>query len=95
MSRNIDGLAEYESLLFQPPKSLQEEHSLFAQTKPKSTQYKDKWAVEFFRNCLEARELKFPLVGSGSVFKDYDVHCVQSFGSKFAVCKRPGYSRVK
>ena len=30
---------------FRPPKSVQEEDSLLVQSKPKSTQYKDKWAV--------------------------------------------------
>ena len=57
--RNMGGLAEYESGRFRAPKSVQED-SLFAQSNPKSTQYKDKWAVEVFRNWQAAREQKFP-----------------------------------
>ena len=42
----MEGLAEDESCRFRPPKSVQDEDSLLVQSKPKSTQYKDKWAVE-------------------------------------------------
>ena len=44
----MDGLAEDEFCRFRPPKSVQEEDSLLAQSKPKSARYKDKWAVEVF-----------------------------------------------
>ena len=74
----MDGLAEDESCRFRPPKSVQEEDSLLVQSKPKSTQYKDKWAVEVFRTWQAAREQKFCILDAGSVFKDYDVHRVQS-----------------
>ena len=78
----MDGLAEDESCRFRPPKSVQEEGSLLVQSKPKSTQYKDKWAVEVFRTWQAAREQKFCLLDAGSVFKDYDVHRVQSLEEK-------------
>ena len=71
LSRNMSGLAEYESGRFRLPTSLQED-SLFAQSNTKSTEYKDKWAVEVWIQAV--REQKFPSVDSGSVFKDYDVH---------------------
>ena len=77
----MDGLAEDQSCLFRPPKSVQEVDSLLVQPKPKSTQYKDKWAVEVFRTWQAAREQKFCIdciLNAGSVFKDYDVHRVQS-----------------
>ena len=54
----MGGLAEYESGRFRPLKGVQED-SLFVQSNPKSTQYKDKWAVEVFRNWQAAREQKF------------------------------------
>ena len=73
LSRNIGGLAEYESVRFRLPKSLQED-SLLAQSNTKRTQYKDKWAVKAFRNWQAVHEQKFPSVDPGSVFKDYDVH---------------------
>ena len=77
----MGGLAEYESGRFRLPKSLQE-GSLFAQSNTKSTEYKEKWAVEVFRNWQVVREQKFPSVDPGSVFKDYDVYRVQSLQEK-------------
>ena len=81
LSGNLGGLAEYESGRFRLPKSLQEDY-LFSQSNTKSTGYKDKWAVEVFRNWQAVREQKFPSVDPGSVFKDYDVHRVQGLQEK-------------
>ena len=78
----MDGLAEDESCRFRPPKSVQEEDSLLVQSKPKSTQYKDKWAVEVFRTWQAACEQKFCILDPGSVFKDYDLDRVQSLEEK-------------
>ena len=78
----MDGLAEDESCRFRPPKSVQEGDSLLVQSKPKSTQYKDKWAVEVFRTWQAAREQNFCILDAGSVFKVYDVHRVQSLEEK-------------
>ena len=61
---------------------MQEEDSLLVQYKPKSTQYEDKWAVEVFRSWQAAREQKFCILGPGSMFKDYDLHRVQSLREK-------------
>ena len=77
----MDGLAEDDSCRFRPPKSVQEEDSLLVQSKPKSTQYEDKWAVEVFRAWQAAREQKFCILDAGSVFKDYDLR-VQSLEEK-------------
>ena len=54
----MDGLAEDESCRFPRPKSVQEEDSLLVQSKPKSTQYKDKWAVEVGINRKTAHSLR-------------------------------------
>ena len=78
----MDELAEDESCRFRQPRSVQEEDSLLGQSKPKSTQYKDKWAVEVFRSWQAAREQKFCILDAGSVVKDYDVHRVQSLEEK-------------
>ena len=78
----MDGLAEDESCWFPPPKSVQEEDSLLVQSKPKSTQYKDKWAVEVFRTWQAAHEQKLCILYVGSVFKVYDVHCALSLEEK-------------
>ena len=74
--------AEDESCWFRPPKSVQEEDSLFAQSNFKSTQYKDKWTVEVFRTWQAACEQKFSTLDPGSVFKDYYLHCVRSLEKK-------------
>ena len=50
---------------------------------PKSNQYKDKWAVYVFRNWQAAREKKFSFLEPGNVFKDYDVHRVQSLDERW------------
>ena len=55
------------SFRIRPLKSCKEEVSLLELSKPKSTQYKDKWAVDVFRNWQATREKKFPLLESGSV----------------------------
>ena len=79
----MDGLAEDESCRFRPPKSVQEEDSLLVQSKPKSTQYKDKWAVEVFRTLASSARAKILYTWRGkTVFKDYDVHRVQSLEEK-------------
>ena len=56
----MEEAATERSSRFRPPKSCKEEVSLLERSKPKSTQYKDKWAVDVFRNC--------PLLEPGSVF---------------------------
>ena len=78
----MDGLAGDERCRFRPPKSVQEEGSLLVQSKPKSTQYKDKWAVEVFRTWQAVHEQKLCILDVGSVFKVYDVHCVLSLEEK-------------
>ena len=58
LSRNMGGLAEYESGRFRLPKSVQGD-SLFAQSNTKSTLYKGKLVVEVFRNWQAVCEQKF------------------------------------
>ena len=55
---------------------------MLAQSKPKSARYKDKWAVEIFRTWQAAHEPKFCILDPGSMFKDYDLHRVQSLEEK-------------
>lgn len=55
------------------------EDSLLAQSKPNSSQYKDKWTVEIFRNRQASREPNFFfLLDPRSMFKHKDNHRVQS-----------------
>lgn len=51
--------------------------SLVKRSKPKSTQYKDQWAVYVFQSWQAAHKIKFPALKPGSVFEDYNFHCVQ------------------
>ena len=74
--------AEDESCWFRPPKSVQEEDSLFVQSNFKSTQYKDKWTVEVLRTWLAACEQKVCILDPESVFKDYCLHRVRSLEEK-------------
>ena len=78
----MDGLAEDEFCRFRPLKSVQEKDSLLVHSKPKSTRYKDKWAVEVFRTWQAAREPKFCIVDPGSMFREYDLQLVQSLEEK-------------
>ena len=64
------------------PQKCAKQDSLLVQSKPKSTQYKDKWAFEVFRSWQGACEQKFCILDPGSMFKDYDLHHVQSLGEK-------------
>ena len=48
--------ATESSSRFLPPKSYKDEVSLLSRLKPKSSQYKDKWAVHVSRNWQAARE---------------------------------------
>ena len=64
----MEEAATERSSRFRPPKSCKEEVSLLERSKPKSTQYKDKWAVDVFRNWQAARAKKIPLLEPGSVF---------------------------
>ena len=61
---------------------MQEEDSLLVQSKPKSTRYKDKCAVEVFRTWQAARDPKFCIPYFGSMFKEYDLQRVQSLEEK-------------
>ena len=48
--REMEEAAMERSFWFRPPKNCKEEVSLFERSKPKSSKYKDKWAVGVFRN---------------------------------------------
>ena len=63
--------ATERSSRFRLPKRCKEEVSFFKRSKAKSTQQKDKCAVDVFRE-------KIPLLETGSVFKDYDVYRVHT-----------------
>ena len=61
---------------------MQEEDSLLVQSKPKSTRYKEEWAVEVFRTWQAERKPNFCILDPGSMFKEYDLHRVQSLEEK-------------
>ena len=49
---------------------------------PKDHSIKTSGPLRFFRTCQAAHEQKFCILDAGSVFKDYDVHRVQSLEEK-------------
>ena len=61
---------------FRCPRTVEEESGLVSEARPRSTKYKDKWAVEIFREWQRRRNVKFPNSKVGSIFKDYDFHLV-------------------
>ena len=61
---------------FRSPRTVEQESALVSEAKPRSTKYKDKWAVEIFREWQRTRKFKFSDSEVGSIFKDYDFHLV-------------------
>ena len=66
-----------KSSQFWPPKNPEDGAILLGQAKPTTTQYKNKWAVNSFKNWQKRRVTKLAALESGSVFKHH-IHCVQS-----------------
>ena len=65
-------MAEYR---FREPKTFVDEEECVVNAVPKSTRYKNKWAARIFGR---ARFSKVATLEPGGVFKEYDVHIVQS-----------------
>ena len=63
---------------FRVPRTVEEESALVGEARPSSTKYKEKWAVETFREWQRTRTLKSADSEVGGVFKDYDFHLVCS-----------------
>ena len=61
---------------FRLPKSASEEQVLADEAVPSSTKYKNKWALKLFREWLQQREMKVPILDPGGLFKDYELHKV-------------------
>jgi len=64
-------------------------------SKPRSTQYKDKWAVDVFQNWKAVREAKFPLLKPGSVLKKYDVRREQNLEERLEDLDSLSLDKVK
>ena len=45
---------------FRLPRTAKEKSALVSEARPSSTKYKDKWAVEMFREWERTKTLKFP-----------------------------------
>ena len=61
---------------FRLPKSSSEEQVLADEAVPSSTKYKNKWALKIFWEWQQQREMKVPILDSGGLFKDYELHKV-------------------
>lgn len=64
-------MAEGTASRFRGPKTQEKDAELLANARPKSTQYKTKWAVEIYRSWQLSRARKFPELEVGNLFKDY------------------------
>ena len=54
---------------FRFPKTIEEEELCVERAVPKSTRYKNKWAVGIFEDWQRMRSVKFPIVEVGGVLK--------------------------
>ena len=62
---------------FRFPKTIEIEELCVERAVPKSTRYKNKWAVGIFEELQRLRSVKFPIVEVGEVFKEYELDKVQ------------------
>ena len=62
---------------FRFPKTIEEEELCVERAVPKSTRYKNKWAVGIFEDWQRVRSVKFPIVEVDGVFKEYQLDKVQ------------------
>ena len=60
---------------FRFPKTIEEEELCVERAVPKSTRYKNKWAVGISEDCHECEVSSVQY--SGGVFKEYELHKVQ------------------
>ena len=58
---------------FQIPKTSEEEKASIINSVPKSTVYKNKWAIQIFRKWQGQRANKFCSIEPGKVFKGKDI----------------------
>ena len=62
---------------FRLPKTIEEEELCVRRAVPRSTRYKNKWAVGIFEDWQRVRSVKFPIVEVGGVFREYELDKVQ------------------
>ena len=71
-------MAEMAEYRFRAAKTFEQEEKCVASAIPKSTQYKNKWAVGIFEQWQKVRVPKVATLEPGGLFKNYDLHKVQS-----------------
>lgn len=62
---------------FRSPKTIEEEELCVERAVPKSTRYKNKWAIGIFEDWQRVRSVNVPILEVGGVFKEYELHKVQ------------------
>jgi len=62
---------------FRCPKTIGEEELCVERAVPKSTRYKNKWAVGCFEDWQRVRSVKSPILEVGGVFKEYELDKVK------------------
>lgn len=71
----LSKMTEYR---FRQPKTFEDEEKCVVNAVPKSTQYKNKWAARIFEKWAKARFPKVATLEPSGLFKEYDLHRVQS-----------------
>ena len=71
-------MAEMAEYRFRAAKTFEQEEKCVASAISKSTQYKNKWAVGIFEQWQKVRVPKVATLEPGGLFKNYDLHKVQS-----------------
>lgn len=71
----LSKMAEYR---FRQPKSVEDEERCVLNAIPKSMRYKNIWAARIFEEWGKARFPKVATLEPGGLFKEYDLHKVQS-----------------
>ena len=63
---------------FRSPKTAEDESNLLKESIPRSTVYKNKWAVKVFHEWKASKKVEVPVLDQGGPFKDYcELHKVQ------------------
>ncbi|KAL9961913.1 hypothetical protein ACROYT_G030949 [Oculina patagonica] len=77
---------------FRSPKTIEEEELCVERAVPKSTRYKNKWAIGIFEDWQRVRSVNVPILEVGGVFKEYALHSPKPWDSKSRCDFSPIYS---
>lgn len=77
LSKVVVSLEEISEGCFHSPKTAEDASNLLKESIPKSSIYKNKWAVKGFCNWKASRKVEVPALDLGGAFK-FTVNCTKS-----------------